>query len=253
MNTIKKTIFIFFCLILASCVNIKTTKIDTKVEKKYFTSKGFALIYSEDQYKDGIVNRKLKDDGIYVMHTYLKKNTPIKIINPINEKMIETKIFKNANYPKIYNIVISKEIARDLNLNPDNPYIEVLEYKKNKTFVAKKSKTFDEEKHVAEKAPVNEIQMDVLTNEETKAKKKNSDKSNIFVIVISDFYYLETANNLKEHLQKETKIKNFYVNKINKNKYRLSIGPFKNFNSLKSSYISLNKLGFDELEIEQKK
>jgi len=253
MNKIKKIIFIFFCLILASCVNIKTSKIDTKVEKKYFTSKGFALIYSEEQYKEGIVNKKLKDDGLFVMHSYLKKNTPIKIINPSNEKIIETKILKNANYPKIYNIVISKKIARYLDLNPDNPYIEVLEYKKNRTFVAKKSKTFDEEKYVAEKAPVNEIQMDILTNAGTEVKKKTSDKSSIFVIVISDFYYLETANNLKKHLQKETKFKNFYVNKINKNKYRLSIGPFENFNSLKSSYISLNKLGFDELEIEQKK
>ena len=51
---------------------------------------------------------------------------------------------------------------------------------------------------------------------------------------------------------KETQIKNFSVKKINKIKYMLSIVTFKNFKALKSSYISLNNLGFDELEIENK-
>ena len=37
--------------------------------------------------------------------------------------------------------------------------------------------------------------------------------------------------------------------KINENKYRLKAGPFKTFNSLKKTYYTLNKLGFDELNI----
>jgi len=39
------------------------------------------------------------------------------------------------------------------------------------------------------------------------------------------------------------------VKKIGDNKYRLLAGPFKNFNALKTSYISLNNLGFDDLNI----
>ena len=42
---------------------------------------------------------------------------------------------------------------------------------------------------------------------------------------------------------------NFYVKKIKDNKYRLLIGPFKNFNALKTTYISLNELGFEGLNI----
>ena len=42
---------------------------------------------------------------------------------------------------------------------------------------------------------------------------------------------------------------NFSVKKINDNKYRLSVGPFNNFNALKSTYISLNKLGFEDLNV----
>ena len=69
---------------MASCVSIKTSKIDTKPEKKYFSSKGFALIFDESYFKDGLVSKKLKNDNLIIMHSYLKKNTPVKIINPSN-------------------------------------------------------------------------------------------------------------------------------------------------------------------------
>ncbi len=39
------------------------------------------------------------------------------------------------------------------------------------------------------------------------------------------------------------------VKKINDNKYRLLVGPFENFNALKTTYISLNNLGFDNLNV----
>ena len=42
---------------------------------------------------------------------------------------------------------------------------------------------------------------------------------------------------------------NISVRKINNKKYRLLVGPFKNFNALKTTYISLNNLGFEDLNI----
>ena len=42
---------------------------------------------------------------------------------------------------------------------------------------------------------------------------------------------------------------NISVKKINNKKYRLLAGPFKNFNALKTTYISLNNLGFEILNI----
>ena len=44
--------------------------------------------------------------------------------------------------------------------------------------------------------------------------KKEFDKNNNFVLVISDFYFLDSANNLKQQLVKETKINIFFVRKI---------------------------------------
>ena len=182
------------------------------------------------------------------MHSLLKKNTIIQIINPENSKVVQTKIFKKASYPKIFNIVLSKKIATILELDIDNPYVEVFEVKKNKTFIAKEGDIFEEEKNVAEVVTVNEVEMDDLSKEQLDVKKK-SDKDNNFVLAISDFYYHDSAQNLKKELMIKTKINKFSVKKINANKYRLSVGPFKNFSALKSIYISLSNLGFEDLNV----
>ena len=133
-------------------------------------------------------------------------------------------------------------------LDFNNPFVEVIEVKKNVTFIAKKANTFEEEKNVAEVAPVNEVKMDDLTQKITEPKKELNKKSN-FILVISDFYFEDSAKNLMDELIKKTKINNISVKKINDKKYRLFSGPFENFNALKTIYISLNKLGFENLNI----
>ena len=85
--------------------------------------------------------------------------------------------------------------------------------------------------------------------------KKNNDiekeilKEANFILVINDFYFEDSANNLKAELVKKTKMNNIFIEKINNKKYRLFVGPFKNFNGLKTTYISLNNLGFEILYI----
>ena len=238
----KKIVPIFLIIFLSSCVTHKTNKTQDKAEKIFFSSRGFALIY-----EDGVSDKKMNIEKDHAMHSSLKKNTPIKIINPENSKFFETKISKTSAYPKIFNIIITKNIAEILELDLNNPYVEVFEIKKNKKFIARESNMFDEEKKVAEKAPVDDVQMDILSN--VKSNKAKEPSLNKFILVISDFYYHETANNLKKKLLRETQLKNLYIEKININKYRLAAGPFKNFNALKSTYISLNNLGFEDLNI----
>ena len=271
MKLIKISVFFFLLLALSSCASNKKVVYDKNsgkfilIEKKqieektfYYASHGFALIYDWNLNKEGIINKKLdirkdidkriNDTKVIVMHSFLKKGTPVKIINPENSKIIETKIHKLANYPKIFNVLISKKTAKNLELDFNNPYVELFEVKKNKTFVAKEGVIFDEEKNVAEKIPVDKIKMDDLSKEKTSVKT-NIPKKNKFILVIADFYYFDSANNLKNDLIKQTKIRNFLIKKINDNKYRLSIGPYKNFNALKFVYISLNNLGFEDLNI----
>ena len=246
---LKKIILIFVCIIASySCADYRTNEASQKKEKYYYSSSGFALIYDDDLFKQKVVNKKINNEDVRVMHSLLKVNTPIKLINPDNSKVIETKIYKKAHYPKIFNVVITKKIASILGLDVNNPYVEIIEIKKNKIFVAKKTNTFDEEKKVAEKAPVDEIKMNDLSKKESEIEKKIL-KENNFILVINDFYYEDSANNLKNELVKKTKMNNFSVKKINNKKYRLLAGPFKNFNTLKTTYISLNNLGFENLNI----
>ena len=249
LNTI--VLLLISTIFLSSCADYKTDRTTKKKEKQYYSSIGFALIYSDHHYLNKVVNKKIKNEELIAMHNLLKMNTPIKIINPDNSKFIETKIYKKADYPKIFNVVISRKIASFLELDFNNPYVEIIETKKNKTFIAKKSEIYEEEINVSEKVPVDAIKMNDLTKDDTETKKKSDKKSN-FILVISDFYYEESAIKLKKDLVKKTKMNNISVKKINNKKYRLLVGPFKNFNALKTTYISLNNLGFENLNIYKK-
>ena len=246
MKLSKLILIILISLPILSCADLRSSK--NKISKKYFSSNGFALVYEEKLFDDKIVDKKLNNEGLFVMHNILKKNTVIKIINPSNSKFVETKVLKKANFPKIFNIVITDEISNLLELDLNNPYVEIFETKKNATFVAKHSSIFDEEINVAEKAPVDEITMNDLTKDDSNKLKKKI-KYNNFIIVISDFYYLQSAQELRKDLIKKIKIDNIFIKKINNKKYRLFVGPFKNFNALKTSYISLNNFGFENLNV----
>ena len=57
---------------------------------------------------------------------------------------------------------IQLESLRNLSLDSNEPYIDLVLISQNSTFVAKKAKTFNEEKNVAVKAPVDGIIIDNL-------------------------------------------------------------------------------------------
>ena len=248
MNVVKFILFLFLSATLNSCAYNKEVTIKTESIQQLHQSTGFVLIYNDDLYKQKIVSKKLNNSEVQVLHSMLKRNTNIKIFNPDNLKSLNTKVTHKAKYPEFFDLVITQKIAELLKLDINYPFVEHLELKKNKTFIAKTGNIFEEEKHVAESVPIDEIKMDDLSEEQIDIKKK-IDKKNNFVLVISDFYYYDSAQNLKEELIKKTQINNFSVKKINDTKYRLSVGPFKNFNALKSIYISLNNLGFEDLKI----
>ena len=249
MKLTKIIILFIFIFTLFSCADYKVTKNQqNKKADDYYSASGFVLIYNEDLYKEKIVNKKMNNNDLLVMHNELKRNTLVEITNPINSKSIKIKIHKKANFPKIFHMVVSQKIASLLELDLNDPFVEINQIKKNKKFIAKEGNTHEEEKNVADKAPVDEISMNDLSKNKIEKEKKFSKKRN-YVIVISDFYFEESANNLKIELMKKIEFNNIFVKKINNNKYRLLVGPFENFNALKTSYISLNNLGFENLDV----
>lgn len=242
---IKKILSLATFLLLFSCVNNKDISLD---EKKYYASSGFALIYNLNSYDNRVIKKKLSNDKILVLHDTLKVNTPIKIVNPTNSKEIMTKVYRKSTFPSIFSIVITEKIAKLLELDLNNPYVEVFEIKVNKKFIAEKSTIFEEEINVATKAPVDEITVNNLSKKKKEKTLKISNKKN-YILLISDFYYIDSANKLKNQLIKQTNNNNFKVKKINTTKFRLTVGPFKDFSSLKKVYISLNDLGFTDISI----
>ena len=119
----------------------------------------------------------------------------------------------------------------------------------NSTFIAKKAKTFKEEKKVAEKVPVDGIQIDNLG--ETIVQKKDIVKNSIFnySIKIADFYYKDSAKNMIDRIINETNIKNPIIKTISNTKYRVLLGPFNDIKKLEESFNDIKLLNFENLEI----
>ena len=125
-----------FLLILTSCTNSISNK-----NAKTFSMSGFAYIYDENDFDNKIINKKFNQDDFLAAHQYLKVEN-IRIYNPINNKSIIIKNSKKVKYPEYYSILITEKVAQKLELNKDIPFIKLDEVKRNKSFVAKKAKTF---------------------------------------------------------------------------------------------------------------
>ena len=242
----KTLIFIFLCSFILSCdqsIN-KSKKINVNLEKK-FKNSGFALIYNED-----LVNiKKLDHRSLNIYHKSLKKKSIVKITNPKNGKYLIAEVKSNRiKFSNFYNSILSSRIAEELELDLLEPYVEILLISKNSTFIAKKAKIFEEERSVAEKAPVDGIQIKDLNKK--KVKKKKSKKKNFsYYIKIADFYYKDTAQILINRIKGETTIKSLKIASLSKTKYRVLIGPFDDIKSLKNSFEKMSPFNFENLEI----
>ena len=237
------TLLSFF---LIGCVQvpIELDKTEIKLEKRYANS-GFALIFDESLDKI----KKLDDRSLMIYHQSLKRKSTVKITNPKNGKSLIAEVkSNNQKFSDFYNSVISKRIAEDLDLDFNEPLLKITLVSKNSAFIAKKSKTFEEEKKVAEKAPVDGIQIKDL-NSTPKKKKKNKKLKFSYSIKLADFYYKSSAKTMISRIKNETNIKNSRIQQLSKTKFRVLIGPFNDIKSLKESYEKLRPMNFENLEI----
>ena len=154
---------------LLSCDQVKVdqgNKLDITFEKKYRNS-GFSLIYN-----DQLKIKKIDQRSLSIFHRNLKRKSFVKITNPSNGKTLIAEVKSNrVKFSAFYNSIITQRIAEELELNLNEPYIDIILISKNSTYIAKKTKTFEEEKRVAEKAPIDGIKISDL-NSSSKTKKK---------------------------------------------------------------------------------
>jgi hypothetical protein len=245
----KSLIYFFFIIVVSGCSSSSVQNNDIiSLQRNLFSNKGFSLVYDETLFQNKIVSKKLDERGLLIFQKNLKKNSLVKIRNILNNKTILVKVGKNASYPSFNNSVISKRIANELDLDLTEPYTEIISISENSVFFAKRTKTFDEEKNVANKVPVNNISINDLNNKKEKKLKKTR-KNFSYTIKIADFYFNETAFLMVKRIKNETKIKNPKIEKISNEEYRVYLGPFDNISSLQNSFNDINILGFENLEI----
>ena len=246
----RNFLFIIIFLLLTNCKTVKPNNyIENIFIEKNFTNRGFALIYNEKLFIDGLITRKINERSLIIFQKSLKINTHVKITNILNNKSLVAKVGKRANYPLFNNSVLSMRIAEELNLNSNEPYVEIKSLISSSSFIAKKAKTYDEEKNVATKAPVNSVSIDNLLEETNNKIKKDSNGKFLYEIKIADFYFMDTAKMMSKRILEETKITNPKIKKITKERYRVYLGPFNNINSLQKSYNDISILMFENIEI----
>ena len=236
-------------IFISNCATINQTRIQsTQFLEDPFINKGFALIYNENLLKEKIISRKIDERSLIIFQKNLKKNTKVKITNIKNNRSIIATVGNNANYPSFNNSVLSIRIADEINLDKKEPYVEILEILENSVFVAKKAKTFEEEKKVATNVPVNNISISDLNSTQIKSSTKPTNKFS-YKIKIADFYFKDTALLLIDRINNETDVKDVKIEKIMENKYRVYLGPFYNINTLQKSFNDINILEFENIEI----
>jgi hypothetical protein len=241
-------IFIFFLIGCNQHVEINKSKV-IDINQKYNNS-GFALIYNDKLKKSNKISKKIDNNALLIFHKTLKQNSFVKITNPVNQKSIIAKVISNnVLFSEFYNSVITGRIVNELSLQENEPFVELTLISQNSTFIAKKAKTFDEEKNVAVKAPVDGIKIDELGNF-NQSKKITLKKNNFqYSIKIADFYFNKSATNMAERIINETNIKNPVVKKISNTKYRVLLGPFNDIKKLVETFNEIKSLNFENLEI----
>jgi hypothetical protein len=244
-------LIIFFIFFLTSCDERTLNKNDINKDKlSKYKNYGFTLVYNNILKNEKKISKKIDNRSLLIFHKSLKKNSFVKITNPSNQKTVIAEVISDkAKFSDFYNSVITLRIAEELSLNLKEPYVEIILISENSTFIAKKAKTFKEEKNVAEKAPVEGIKIDNLGD--IKEQDKEIIKNSIFKysIKIADFYYKDSAKNMTDRIINNTNIKRPIIKKISNTKYRVLLGPFNDIKKLKESFNDIKSLNFENIEI----
>jgi hypothetical protein len=245
-----KILILLFLLTGCNQYSQNQKKILFKPDTKYKNT-GFALIYNDQLKKDKKISKKINNRSLLIFHKSIQKNSFVKITNPINQKTIIAEVISNSvKFSEFYNSVITNRIAEELSLNVNEPYINLVLISQNSSFIAKKAKTYDEEKNVAEKAPVEGITIDNLVDDSNKEKEKKIKTSTfLYSIKVADFYYKNSAKNMIDRIINETNLKNPLIKKLSNTKYRVLLGPFNDIKKLEDSFNEIKSLSFENLEI----
>ncbi len=243
-----RKIHLLLLLFLSSCVTSDTYQNTININNKNFVNRGFAIVYSQNLFDKKIISKKLDDREMLVFQKNLKKGSVVRIKNILNDKTIIAKVGSKSNYPLFNNVVITERISNEIELDFNEPYVEVFEVLQNSTFIAKKAKTYAKEKEVANKAPVDSVNINDLNSVKKKSPKAKKREFS-YIIKVADFYFKETAQSMINKIIQDTDVKKVKIENLSDTKYRVFLGPYSNIKALQKGFNSINVLGFENIEI----
>jgi hypothetical protein len=167
--------------------------------------------------------------------SYLQKDSLIKITNKKNKI---SKVYKVDDQLKSTDsrIIYLPEIVYDeIRLNREFPLVLVQSIRENKSFIAKKAKTFDEEKKINKKVKIETIEVLKIDNQKVVTKK-------IF-LDFGPFYYKTYSETLFRLLSLNIKNKKLIYKDYAPKNHIISIGPLKNLTEYDNIYLKLGKIG----------
>ena len=244
---LKMKFKLFILLYFISSCSPHYTKLDNR---QPYNSKGFAYIYHDKDYESKFIKNEFNNEELQISHKDLNTGTLLKITNPKTRKSLVMKNLKKTKYPDFYKILITKKVADNLNIDTEFPFVEVLEIKKNKSFIAKKAKIFNEEKKISSNAPITSVKIANISKK-VPNQKKNVKAQNMSILVAS-FYSNEAAKLLIQRITRDVPYydrKKLTIKKKSSKEFEVLSGPYKSIILLKNDYIDLKNFGFEELDI----
>ena len=203
----KRIIFIFFFFIV-SCSN----------KYQVYEKTGFAGVSQNNK-----------------IISYLQKDSLIKITNKNNKisKVYKVDVQLKSTDSRI--IYLPEIVYDEISLNREFPLVIVQSMRENKSFIAKKAKTFDEEKKINKKVKIETIEVLKIDNEKVVTKK-------IF-LDFGPFYYKTYSETLFRLLSLNIKNKKLIYKDYAPKNHIISIGPLKNLTEYDNIYLKLGKIG----------
>lgn len=203
----KRILFIFFFFII-SCSN----------KYQVYEKTGFAGVSKNNK-----------------IISYLQKDSLIKITNKNNKISKVYKVDEQLKSTDSRIIYLPEIVYDEISLNREFPLVLVQSMRENKSFIAKKAKTFDEEKKINKKVKIETIEVLKIDNQKIVTKK-------IF-LDFGPFYYKTYSETLFRLLSLNIKNKKLIYKDYAPKNHIISIGPLKNLTEYDNIYLKLGKIG----------
>ena len=204
----KIIILLFF---ISGCAQNNINSYSKKIFKPY-SSKGFALIYSEDDFNKKIISTKLDNEKSQIAHRKLNTSTFLILRNPENNKSIILRVNDRGPFAKDRIIDLSMRAAERLGFKEQGTSKVRVQYYSS-------AKVYDSSGRVIAKNKY-------LNNSEVNAYKKKKNSKKTYSLTIGSFKDKKNVERIKKMLKGFAKLKIEKKEKDGVSLFKVLIGPY---------------------------